>query len=91
MWSGHVYNLTTPFGYFCIQGGVYTGNTAIQSNIGTGLGAKSAGYTHVHVMDGDQDEECAAVNGTTQTVEWLLENPVAHPHCVRAAAPVVPD
>ena len=65
--------------------------SAIVSNIGAALGAKAAGYTHVRVFDGDEDEECAAVNNTVQTVEWLLENPVAHPNCVRSAAPVVPE
>jgi hypothetical protein len=26
-WSGHVYNLSTPYGYFTISGGIYTGNS----------------------------------------------------------------
>lgn len=32
-WSGHVFNLSTPFGYFTIDG-VYTGNTLSASNAG---------------------------------------------------------
>lgn len=33
-WSGHVYNLSTPDGYFTINGGIYTGNTIASSTHG---------------------------------------------------------
>lgn len=43
----------------------------------------------VTVYDGDIDSGCAAVNGTTQTLEWADANPVEHPNCQRVFAPVV--
>lgn len=49
----------------------------------------ASGVTHVTVMDGHEDEPCAGLNGTTQTVEWALANPLGHPRCTRAVLPVV--
>jgi HK97 family phage portal protein len=43
----------------------------------------------VTVYDGDKDSACAAVNGSTQTLEWADANPVEHPNCQRVFAPVV--
>jgi len=33
-WSGHVFNLSTPYGYFNVSGGIYTGNTIRAANAG---------------------------------------------------------
>jgi hypothetical protein len=33
-WSGHVFNLSTPHGYFTANGGHYTGNTLKSANEG---------------------------------------------------------
>lgn len=43
----------------------------------------------VTVYDGDKDMACAAVNGTTQTLDWADAHPVEHPNCQRVFAPVV--
>ena len=58
-------------------------------NQGAVLAYRDAGVENVYVMDGDQDTGCAEVNGTTQTLEWADENPLEHPNCVRAFAPVI--
>jgi hypothetical protein len=34
--SGHVFNFSTADGYFCVDGGVYTGNTLRATNVGVG-------------------------------------------------------
>jgi SPP1 gp7 family putative phage head morphogenesis protein len=47
------------------------------------------GVTHVEVIDGDDDEECAAANGQTWTLEEAQANPLAHPNCVRDFSPIV--
>jgi len=44
-----------------------------------------AGVKQVFVMDNgneDDDEPCQAVNGTVQSLEWALANPLEHPNCV---------
>jgi hypothetical protein len=51
--------------------------------------AASGLVTHVTVHDGEQDEPCASANGSTWTLEEARANPIAHPACVRAFAPVV--
>lgn len=51
-------------------------------NSGTALACQSAGV-QVQIEDGDEDEACAAVNGTVQTADWLLANPSGHPNCQR--------
>jgi hypothetical protein len=63
--------------------------TAVAFNTGAVLSYREAGIEKVEVLDGDEDEDCASVNGTTQTLEWAMDNPVAHPHCTRAFSPVV--
>lgn len=65
--------------------------TAVAFNTGAVISYREAGIEKVEVLDGDEDEDCASVNGTIQTLEWAMENPVAHPHCQRAFAPVVGD
>jgi hypothetical protein len=65
--------------------------TSIAYNYGTAFGYKQSGVEEVVISDGDGDPECAAVNGTTQTLEWFLANPIAHPNCERDASPVIPE
>jgi hypothetical protein len=48
------------------------------------VGASSAGLKRVLVYDGDEDEDCASVDGTYQSLDWALENPLAHPMCQRS-------
>src|SRR5262245_12259439 len=45
--------------------------------------------SHVDVLDGDQDEPCASANGSRWTLEQARDNPISHPNCARAFAPVV--
>lgn len=62
--------------------------TAIAYNNGTAFACRQAGIKKVEVSDGDDDEDCAAVDGTIQTLEWAMKNPIAHPNCTRAFSPV---
>jgi hypothetical protein len=64
--------------------------TAIAYNTGTAFGYKQSGVKEVVIVDGDDDEECRAVDGTTQTLDWFLANPIAHPNCERDGSPVIP-
>jgi HK97 family phage portal protein len=50
---------------------------------------KAAGITKVRVFDGDEDEACAGVNGSTQSLDWAESNPISHPRCTRAFAAIV--
>lgn len=45
------------------------------------------GITHVTVIDGDDDDECAAANGQVWTLEQAEAEPIEHPNCVRDFAP----
>jgi SPP1 gp7 family putative phage head morphogenesis protein len=47
------------------------------------------GVTHVTVMDGDDDEGCAAADGQVWTLEEAEANPIEHPNCVRDFAPII--
>ena len=64
---------------------------AIAENHGTVLGSSQAGVTEVDVFDGEDDEECAAANGQVWSISEALENPIAHPNCVRAFSPHVQE
>lgn len=59
-------------------------------NRGIVLASRSAGLSHVAVSDGDGDQECEALNGTTQTVAWTEAHPLGHPRC-RRRFDVLPD
>lgn len=61
--------------------------TSIAYNFGNIFGYKQAGVETVEVLDGDSDEECAAANGQTWTLDEALANPLAHPNCERDFAP----
>jgi hypothetical protein len=61
--------------------------TSIAYNHGGVLGYQQSGYSEVDVIDGDGDEECAAADGDTWTVEEALANPLEHPNCTRVFVP----
>jgi len=63
--------------------------TAMAQNTATAARYRASGVTHVIIRDGDEDDLCAPYNGTRQTLEWALENPIAHPNCTRAYAAIV--
>lgn len=65
--------------------------TAVGYNMGALASYREAGIDKVEVLDSDEDDLCASVNGTTQTLEWAEENPIGHPNCVRAFSAVLPD
>lgn len=48
---------------------------------------RSGGIGQVNVYDGDSDEECAAANGQTWSIDEAEANPLEHPNCVRAFGP----
>ena len=63
--------------------------SAVAYNQGAVLAYGDAGVQRVEVLDGDEDDVCAAVNGQIWTLEEALADPIAHPNCQRAFAPVV--
>lgn len=63
--------------------------TATAYSLGSILAYEQAGVEKVEVLDSDDDPECAEANGQIWTLEEAEANPLAHPHCVRAFAPVV--
>lgn len=65
--------------------------TAIAYNTGALAAYRQGGVENVEVSDGDGDEECAEADGETWTLEEALADPIAHPNCTRAFAPVVED
>lgn len=54
----------------------------------TAIRYKASGVSEVIIRDGDEDEECAAVDGSRQTLGWYEDNPTQHPNCTRGATPV---
>lgn len=58
-------------------------------NYGAITAYRVAGITHVDVLDGEDDAECAAANGSRWTLEEAEANPLQHPNCQRAFSPVV--
>lgn len=63
--------------------------SAVAYSSGAILAYGDAGVTRVEVLDGDEDEACAAANGQIWTLEEAMQEPIAHPNCTRAFAPVV--
>jgi hypothetical protein len=45
--------------------------------------------SQVQVMDGDDDPECADADGQTWDLDQAQAEPLQHPNCVRAFAPIV--
>ena len=65
--------------------------SAIASNHGNILGFAQAGVNEVDVLDGTDDDLCAAASGQRWTLRESIENPIAHPNCQRGFSPVLPD
>lgn len=65
--------------------------SAIAYNHGGVLGGMQAGFKHFEVFDGTDDEACAEANGSIWPARRCLQEPVAHPNCVRSFAPTEED
>lgn len=53
---------------------------------------RAGDVAEVLISDGtDSDEECAAADGETWTVDEYEANPLEHPNCGRSAEPIIPD
>lgn len=63
--------------------------TAVAQNTAAAERYRAAGVVRVKIMDGTQDDACAAVAGTEQSLEWFASNPTAHPRCIRAGLPII--
>lgn len=63
--------------------------TGVAYNVSTTDAYGEAGVKHVLVMDGTDDGDCAEADGSTWTLDEAAANPLGHPNCVRAFAPVV--
>lgn len=61
--------------------------SAVVYNNGSVFGGVQAGFDSFDVVDGTDDDECAEANGDTWTSDECLEDPIAHPNCVRAFFP----
>lgn len=64
--------------------------TGTAYNRGAVAAYRAGGVTHVDVLDGDDDEVCAAANGARWTLDEAEANPLGHPNCVRAFSPILP-
>ena len=62
---------------------------AIAENRGQTTTFRELGFTHVDVMDGDEDDDCAEANGAVWTLEEADADPIGHPNCTRTFSPVV--
>ena len=62
---------------------------AHSQNASTAARYRTAGVTQVIVRDGDDDALCAPYSNTRQSLDWALDNPIAHPNCTRAFAAVI--
>lgn len=61
-------------------------------NHGTLLSYSQSGQVSgVEVLDGTNDEICAAANGQTWTLEEAADSPIGHPNCIRAFVPVLSE
>lgn len=63
--------------------------TAFVYNLTANEGYRDAGVAEVEVIDGMGDDECASANGATWSLDEAAADPIAHPNCVRAFAPIV--
>lgn len=93
--SGHVFNLETPYGYFCISSGAYTGNTIRANNQGNLAAYKSvAGICTGKVWSTAGDdlvcEEICSENedegpiGLDDDFPSGDDAPPGHPNCIPA-------
>lgn len=64
--------------------------TAMLYNAAAGASYRAAGVEKVQVFDGTGDAGCADAAGQVWTLDYADGNPIEHPNCVRAFAPVAP-
>ena len=102
--SGHVYNLQTPFGYFNIAEGLFTGNTIRAHNEGQleameGLGAEEVGVAVEWSTSGlgvtkrgypSPCKVCAPLKGIVLSLKEAHGLLPRHPNCVVGETKVVP-
>jgi hypothetical protein len=65
--------------------------TGTAYNLGAMIAYESAGVDKVQVLDGDEDETCAAADGQVWTLDEARDNPLGHPNCTRAFTPYLGD
>lgn len=66
--------------------------SAMAYNHGTLLRYSQSGQVSgVEVLDGTNDDICAAANGQVWTLEEAADSPIGHPNCVRAFVPVLSE
>lgn len=65
--------------------------SAIAYNHGNVLGGLQAGFKYFDVVDGTDDEVCAAANGQIWPATKCLNEPIAHPNCVRSFFPIADE
>lgn len=63
--------------------------TATLLNQASAESYREYGVETVQIIDGDGDDECAAADGQEWTLDEWIANPIAHPNCVRDAAPIL--
>lgn len=63
--------------------------TATGYNLSSIAAYRVGNVTYVDVLDGDDDEICAAANGSRWTLDEADAKPVGHPNCTRAFSPVI--
>lgn len=65
--------------------------SAVAYNLGSLHGYDESGLvSEVEVLDGrDFDAECKAIHGQKKSLHWARTNPIQHPRCRRAFAPIV--
>lgn len=61
--------------------------SAYTFNHASGTLMGEAGIKQVEIMDGDEDEDCAAANGETWSVEEYMSDLLGHPNCTRVGLP----
>lgn len=65
--------------------------TVTAYNLGAVDQYRDAGIELVEVSDGDGDDECAAADGATWTLDEAEADPISHPNCTRTWVPITPD
>ena len=59
-------------------------------NLGSVASYRESGIVEqVRVHDGDDDEPCRSANGSAWSLDEAQANPIGHPNCIRAFAPLV--
>ncbi len=64
---------------------------AMAHNVGAAQTYQHAGLHWTRVLDNPACAICKEWAGTLQTLTWAQDNPLGHPHCIRAFSPVQDD